>query len=92
MKRIYSQQYADGNLSCSVNPDKKKLLDFMRKQDHVAVAAGYVNDVVTGENLVGKYLFAYQDGGYGWTSQDVYHFEKYDLELTPEFCAFALAR
>jgi len=92
MTTICTSRYWDGEpMKTAPNPDKEALLAFLGKFPFVAAAAGHFTDAVTGEE-VGEDWLSYEAGGYSWDSSDVYHFDKYDLELTPEFCQYALAR
>lgn len=71
--------------------DKDRVLSFMNKFEPVAVAAGYVRDEVSGEYVVGVADLAYEHGGWEWYQRDAYHFEKYGLELDPEFIKLAIS-
>ncbi len=89
--RIYTSDYKHGGtMKTATNDRKGEILAFLKKFPLVAVAAGHFNDAVTGEEVDASWC-AYRDGGFTWDTCDVYHFEKYDLELSPEFCAHALA-
>lgn len=71
--------------------EKEALLSYMRSFRRKAVAAGFFDDVVTGEMKIGISFLAFDDGEFSWTSQDTYHVEHYDLAPCDEFLARALA-
>ncbi len=71
--------------------DKEALLSYMRSFRYKAVAAGFFDDVVTGEMKIGVDYLAFDDGTFSWTSRDTYHVEHYDLAPCDEFLAAALA-
>lgn len=87
------KEYRDGqNLVVEVlEPSKKKaVLSYMRSFPISAVAAGYYEDVTTGEEIVASYI-AYDDDEFKWNTCDIYHLEKYDLALKPDFIKKALS-
>ena len=71
-------------------PDKQAALSFMRSFEPVAAAAGYVYNEVAGSYADGITELAHQHEDWEWYQRDIYHFEKYDLELDPGFIDFAL--
>ncbi|NBJ66139.1 hypothetical protein [Adlercreutzia caecimuris] len=71
--------------------EKEALLSYMRSFRYDAVAAGFFDDVVTGEMKIGIDYLAFDDGIFSWTSRDTYHVEHYDLAPRDEFLAAALA-
>ncbi len=91
MKQASTTRYYDGEpMRTSPCTDKESVLSFMCGLDPVAVAAGYVLDEVTGEYVDGDTELAFEDGGWEWYQRDIYHLDKYDLELDPEFIAYAI--
>ena len=46
-------------------------------------------DFVTGQ-LLKSSIFVYNDGVYCWTSEEIYHFEKYDMKLNDDFIQYVL--
>ena len=90
MERIYRTEYRDGKLTASKDPEKGAILSFFSKVEPKAVAAGYFTDAVTGKVMDGIDDLGYIEGGFSWCTEDVYHFEKYDLELSPSFREYAL--
>ena len=90
MKRIYLGEYGDGHMLTCADPDKERILGYLRTAKPVAVAAGYFRDEMTGETLVGMDDLGYVSGGYSWSTKDIYHFERYDLALELGFRTHAL--
>ena len=90
MERIYGTEYRGGKLAAAKDPEKGAIMAFLRRVEPVAVAAGYFTDVTTGEQVTGIADRGYISGPYSWSTGDVYHFEKYDLELSPSFREYAL--
>ena len=72
---------------------KRVILDYfaIRRIPRWYGSSGGFDDVVTGER-VREPLVAHIDGPWSWTSQDVYHFTRYDLELRPSFIEFVKGR
>ncbi len=91
MKHIATTKYYDGEkLQRSVCTKKQRILKFLNSVPFDCAAAGYFNDVITGELMESISWVGYESGQWFWDSQDIYHFEKYDLELDPEFIQYAL--
>ena len=90
-KAATTRYYAGEPMRTATCVDKERVLSFMKAFEPVAVAAGYVRDEVTGEYAIGVGELAYEHDGWDWYQRDVYHFEKYDLELEPEFVKLALS-
>lgn len=86
-----TRYYADQPMRTAPCADKQRVLSFMGSFDPVAAAAGYVRDEVTGEYAIGVTELVYEHGGWEWYQRDIYHLDKYDLELDPEFIAMALS-
>lgn len=63
--------------------EKEQLIAYMHSVEPFA-AAGLITDCVTGERLKEEDV-GYTDGDYMWTSQDIYHIEKYDAAITDDF-------
>lgn len=62
---------------------KKMLLDYM-KSFEANSAGGLVDDCKTGE-LVMITNVGYEDEEFMWTTQDIYHIEKYNATVNPDF-------
>lgn len=71
---------------------KADVLEFMRSFTPFCAAAGEYTDAITGEYVSGSSWGVYRAGGWRWDDRDAYHVEKYDLQLEPEFVAYALKR
>ena len=64
---------------------KETVLEYMKKQGkHYAIAAGPAKDHFTGKST-GITEECFTDGVYCWTFGTMYHFEKYNTPITPEF-------
>lgn len=70
--------------------EKGAVLSFFRSMKPTAAAGGRFSDIKTGETINTDW-FSYSSDIYSWSTSDIYHFEKYDLELKPEFVEYALA-
>lgn len=69
---------------CKYDPDdKERIIKYMQSYVPYAVA-GRITDCVTGERLK-KEDVGYTDGEYMWTSQDIYHIQKYNAAVTDGF-------
>ena len=65
------------------NEEKEKLIDFMKSVEPCAVA-GHVYDCIKQEEINIEHVL-YENDGFWWTSQDIYHLEKYNAAVTQEF-------
>lgn len=72
-----------------INPNKKAILAFMRSNDPNGFGEGRILDRVTGKT-VEPYDNGYEVGELFYRDSDIYHFDKYDMELNPDFCKAAL--
>lgn len=92
MARITTTDYRDGDefrrKKCAA---KGTVLRHLKSFQPYAAAGGPFEDMVTGEDQWGKQFLAYSDNGWNWTSSEIYHLEKYDLELKPEFIEYVLS-
>ncbi len=84
----YQKNPADFEVASYSEMEKKKLIEYMSSFELFAVA-GLIYDCVLGEQL-GDENIGYTDGKYLWTSQDIYHIEKYNAAVTDEFLKIAL--
>lgn len=69
--------------------EKEKLLEYMRGFEFFAVA-GMVYDCVTGECTRVENL-GYADEEFSWSSQDIYHLEKYNAAVAESFFSKVVA-
>ena len=67
-------------------PEKEMVLSFMRKAKVVSVAPMMYRDKETGERAIEAYC--QQAGKYGWTSETLYHFERYNYPLPEDFIEY----
>lgn len=74
-----------------VEPEKAAILAFMKSKKPRWHTGAKVDDLVTGAQT-NIPLNATECGRWGWTSQELYHFERYDLSLKPEFVEFVLSQ
>lgn len=63
---------------------KTKVLNYLKNGNKGAIAPGKMTDVISGEVIDGE-LCCYSDGKYGWRSDLIYYFEKYNIELPEDF-------
>ena len=63
---------------------KEQILKYLRNGKKGAYAPSKMIDVISGEVIPGE-LCCYSDGEYGWRSDTIYYFEKYNLKLEEEF-------
>lgn len=73
-----------------MNTKKSAILDFMRSYEPYGVCEGYVHDHMTGKDVSGLVDYSCEAGDLIWFNSDIYNFERYDMELNPEFCARVL--
>lgn len=71
--------------------DKDRLLNAMRGQEPIAMAAGYLTDYATGEttNITDA---MYEKNGTRWTEEMTYNLEHNDMEVSDEFADALLGR
>jgi len=63
--------------------EKKAILEYMSMFEAYA-AAGLIEDLFTGERTKEEDI-GYNDGEYIWSTQDMYHIEKYDVPVREPF-------
>lgn len=63
--------------------EKKQIIAYMKSVEPSGIA-GKVYDCVEGELTTYENLF-YENNGYVWNSQDVYHIEKYNAAVKEDF-------
>lgn len=77
------------NIVCD---DKDTVLQYLKKFDKDCIVLTCAStDFVTGQ-LLKSSIFVYNDGVYCWTSEEIYHFEKYDMKLNDDFIKYVLSR
>ena len=71
--------------------DKKQVLSYLKSFPAVSSSPYIVKDIITGDKINIPLEF-YTDGVFGWRSDTVYYFEKYNLELGKDFINYVLAK
>lgn len=71
------------------DPEKETIMRFFNSTHYEVTAAGCFEDEVTGEYTDIPEVATMRDGVI-WGNKDAYHFEKYHMELSPEFRAYAI--
>ena len=71
--------------------EKKKVLEYMKKGEIIAVAPAIIKDVINPEIRLPE-LFLMSDGKYEWRSDVIYYVEKYDMALPDEFVQHVLSQ
>lgn len=66
------------------NENKDIILDYLKNAETVGVRCSSIIDYVKNKNT-GLSVNKYTDGEFVWTDEMIYHFDKYDLELSKEF-------
>lgn len=69
--------------------NKEAILAFMRSHEPNGYAEGYAVDMITGEKLP-FCNNGYEIGNLFYREDVIYHFDKYDMELKPDFCEAVL--
>ena len=67
--------------------EKDMILSYLKKGRYDGVACGSIFDYIRGESKL-KTIKLFTDGIYDWTDEEIYHFEKYNMELDPEFIKY----
>ena len=77
---------------CSQTPmsGKALVLQYLRSGDDDGVRCSSIHDRIIGDTTFLD-CSCYTDGEYTWDDEDIYHFEKYNIELEPEFLKKVLA-
>ena len=69
---------------------KEKVLRYLKTGRPCGIRCSLIYDYVERYQTVTS-IYGYTDGEYGWDSEDIYHFRKYDIELDAEFISKVLA-
>ena len=69
-------------------PDKDKILLFMKHSPVIASSPGISKNYLTREHLATE-MTVYSAFGYYWTSADIWYYEVYNYQLPNEFVALA---
>lgn len=71
-------------------PEKDKILKYLKSFSPDCAAGMCLVDEITGEE-VGIGVEGYEDGVYYWDTREIYHFEKYNMELQNDFLEYVLS-
>ena len=71
-------------ISDSPIPEKKLVLNYIKRGKIAAASSVRLNDVITGEQISREALY-YTDGQYAWRSDLCYYFDKYNFILPQAF-------
>ena len=72
-------------------PHKKDIVSYMRSKKARWHTGSNVTDLVTGRQT-NEPLEACEDDGWGWDTTELLMFERYDLELDPDFVKHVLKK
>ena len=77
------------NKNTTKNPvdDKYKILEYLKRFEDCAFTSQPVYDIYNGEKISDADN-AKTDGVYTWYQSEIYHFEKYDLQLNDDFIRY----
>lgn len=92
VKEIYDDENLPSitELICSRPIEKRqRVLEYLKNGKKGAVASGYAIDLINQERIPGE-LCCYSDGKFGWRSDTIHYFEKYNLKLEDEFIKHVL--
>ncbi len=65
--------------------DKKAVvLTYLKEREFWAIRCALIHDYVANCDTADT-IFLFTDGEYEWDSQEIYHFEKYDIALDAQF-------
>lgn len=80
---IFNESHSNFKVMDYKGDDKEALIAYMRSFEPCA-AGPMVDDCVTGKQTTIPNA-GYEDAEYSWTTQDIYHIEKYDAAVDPDF-------
>ncbi len=64
--------------------DKQIIMRYLYDGENIAIACHTLFDYVKNKSTGGN-VFLFSDGEFIWNSEDIYHFEKYNMELEQSF-------
>ena len=71
---------------------KETILKYFKEHNsETAIITCASTDYISGEKLSNS-VICFDDGEYCWTSEEIYHFEKYDLKLNDDFIRHVLSK
>ena len=65
-------------------PEKKKVLEYLTSFEVDGVRCASLTDFIK-KQILSKGVCIYTDGEYVWDDEEIYHFEKYNMELNKDF-------
>ncbi|MBQ9993724.1 MAG: hypothetical protein IJP17_03335 [Clostridia bacterium] len=71
--------------------NKEKVLRYLKKGRVVAVAPGFLHDVISGKSI-NMELTTITDGEYTWRSDLIYYYEHYNVDLSDDFIKKAISQ
>lgn len=72
-------------------PEKQHILNYLRKASKYAYTSAPVRDAFTKTEL-SIINDMYSDGEYYWAETEIYHFDRYNLQLNPEFIEYVIQK
>lgn len=64
--------------------NKEKILDYLKTGKDNGIRCSVVYDYVKDESM-SETIKLFTDGEFNWDSEEIYHFEKYNLRLNEDF-------
>ena len=93
MKRVLPEFITDAGKNFArktyAKEEKNILVDYLKNRGELFEAGGYVKDIVS-DSFVKIEDGGYRDGEYEWSTQDIYHIEKYDAAVRDDFLSHVL--
>ena len=71
-------------------PQKSQILSYLKSFEPDCAAGMLLVDEVSGKETALS-VEGFEDGIYYWDSREIYHFEKYDMELDKDFIRHVLS-
>ena len=92
-KEVYGSDYPSikSLVSSTVDAEKQKIIEYLKKGKHIAESPSRVTDFITGQPIKTP-LSMLSDGYYSWRSDIIYYYENYNIRLKPEFIAYVLSQ
>ncbi len=95
IKELYQQDYGYPSITSLISDQpmehKKEILDYLKKGEVLAAAAGRARDVISGEFIPTEWL-TLTDGEYEWQTNLIFYVEKYNLKLPDEIVKHILSK
>lgn len=65
--------------------NKERILEYLKNGTYDGERCSSIYDYVRNERIISEDVTLFTDGEYYWDSEEIYHFEKYNIELNKEF-------